>query len=806
MEYRMYDVEPEYLNKWQKSLDLLAQLFDVPAALIMRVHSKEIEVLLASNSEGNPYKSGEMAELDTGLYCEEVMRTHNQLLVPNALEDEVWKDNPDVPLNMIAYLGQPLILPNGEIFGTICVLDSKTRFFTETNQKLLLEFKVIIETDFALNRRYLKQVAESETRLRLYFDSAPYTMMLLDKDFKVEDINRHGRIIVQRSRQEVKGHLGGPVLSCIHSYTSQGCGKSPHCYECSIRNSFEKTIQSGESIVDEEGSLIVYDQNLNQAIFYFLISSTQVVTNNDSHVLVTLHDISKRKQIEQALRESENRFSQMFEHMGSGVAIYEPVDDGKDFVFRGLNLAAEKITNTLRDEVIGRRLLDIFPYMDKSVLLTSLQRVYQSGQDEHIPPFYYEDSIRKGWRENRIFKLPSGEIVSIFDDVTERMQTERRLQQAQKVEAVGTLSGGIAHDFNNILSALLGYAEMAREDSPSGSSTAQYLEQVIKSGNRAKDLVKQILSFARQQDSECISFVPASLVKETMEMLRPTIPSTIEIIENVDPQTRSVFADPNQFIQILMNLCTNAYQALEETGGKITVSLKETSLKEEELLHEPDIEAGSFVKLSVSDTGIGMSAETMDKIFDPFFTTKEVGKGTGMGLSIVHGIVNNYGGLTTLESEVGEGTTFHVFLPVERNTTSTEIKVLYETQSPVGKERILFVDDEETLATMGKHMLERLGYIVTVSTSSYEALETFQNQPDQFDLIITDQTMPEMTGANMAEKMLLIRSDIPIILCTGYSSIMPKEKAISMGIREYMSKPVSKNDLALSIRKVLDAS
>jgi len=678
----MYDVDQEYLNKWQKSLDLLAQLFDVPAALIMRVHSKEIEVLLASNSAGNPYKSGKMAELDTGLYCEEVMQSHNQLLVPNALEDEVWKDNPDIPLNMIAYLGLPLFLPNGEIFGTICVLDNKIRSFTETNQKLLFEFKGIIEADFALNKSYLKQIAESETRHRLYFDSAPYTMMLLDKDFKVEDINRHGRIIAQRSRQEIKGQFGGPILSCIHSYTSQGCGKSPHCYECSIRTSFEKTLQSGESIVDEEGSLIVYGQNLNQTIFYFLISSTKVVIKKDSHVLITLQDISRSKQIERELRESENRFSQMFEHMGSGVAIYEPVDDGKDFIFRGLNLAAEKITNISRDEAIGRRLLDIFPSMDKSVLLTSLQRVCQSGQHEHIPPFYYEDNIRKGWRENRIYKLPSGEIVAIFDDVTERMQTERRLQQAQKMEAIGTLAGGISHDFNNILTALLGYAEMAREENPRESSTAQYLEQVIKSGNRAKELVKQILSFSRQQDSECISFAPADLVEETLEMLRPTIPSTIEIIEDVDPDTKSVFADPNQFIQILMNLCTNAYQALEETGGKITVSLKETSLKEEDLLHEPDVEAGSFVRLSVSDTGIGMSAETMDKIFDPFFTTKEVGKGTGMGLSIVHGIVKSYGGLTTLESEIDEGTTFHVFLPIDKNVTSTELEILSVNQSP----------------------------------------------------------------------------------------------------------------------------
>ena len=801
----MIDVDQEYLKKWQKLLDLLAQLLDVPAALIMRVHTEEIEVLLASNSVGNPYKSGGIFELGTGLYCEEVMRSHKQLLVSNALADEVWVDNPDILLHMIAYLGQPLFLPSGELFGTICVLDSKVRDFTETNQKLLSEFKGIVETDFALMRSYSNKVAENERQYRLYFDTAPYTMMLVDKDLKVKDINRHGRLIAQRNKQEITGEFGGPILHCIHSYTVQGCGKTPHCSQCFIRTSFEKIMQSGEPIVDEEGSITVYDTNLNQTTFYFLICLTKVVINDDPRVLITLQDISKRKRTEQALRESENRFSQMFEHMGSGVAIYESVDDGKDFVFRGLNLAAEKITNISRDDAIGHRLLDIFPHMDKSALLASLQRVQRTGENEHIPPFYYEDNVRKGWRENRIYKLPSGEIVAIFDNVTERMETEKRLQQAQKMEAIGTLAGGIAHDFNNILTALLGYAEMAMVDITPSSARFQYLEQVLKAGNRAKELVKQILSFARKQDSECISFVPASLVKETLEMLRPTIPSTIEIIEEIDPQTRAVFADPNQFIQILMNLCTNAYQALEETGGRITVSLKEESLKKEDLLYEPDVEAGVFAKLSVSDTGLGISAEKMDKIFDPFFTTKEVGKGTGMGLSIVHGIVKSYGGLTTLESTIDVGTTFHVFLPIDKDVSSRELEVLAVDQPRVGKERVLFVDDEESLARLVQLMLEKLGYIVTVSSSSSEALELFANRPDQFDIIITDQTMPGMTGANMAEKMLQIRSDIPIILCSGYSSIMPKEKALSMGIREYMAKPFSRNDLAESIRKILDS-
>ena len=386
----------------------------------------------------------------------------------------------------------------------------------------------------------------------------------------------------------------------------------------------------------------------------------------------------------------------------------------------------------------------------------------------------------------------------------EKTKLEDHLQQAQKMESIGTLAGGIAHDFNNMLGAILGYTEMARNDSPSGSTVVKDLDKVLEAGNRAKGLVKQILAFSYQGATEHIPIQPSSILKEAVEMLRPSLPTTIEINQNIDSKTGLILADPTQINQIVMNLCTNAFHAMEVTGGILDISLKETCLSTEDLVHEPDTESGNFIQLSVCDSGPGMTPEIKGKIFDPYFTTKETGKGTGMGLSIIHGIVKSYGGFISLYSELGEGTTFHVFLPVMEKDTFPQIETVKQLVG--GKERVLFIDDEDILAEMGKYMLERLGYQVTIRNSSLDALETFQNQPDQFDIVITDQTMPGMTGADLARRMMQIRPDIPIILCTGYSAIVSEEKAKGIGIKEFAMKPLAQKDISKLIRKVLDTA
>lgn len=384
----------------------------------------------------------------------------------------------------------------------------------------------------------------------------------------------------------------------------------------------------------------------------------------------------------------------------------------------------------------------------------------------------------------------------------EKIKLEKQLRQAQKMEAIGTLAGGIAHDFNNILSIINGYTELAKEEVPEGSSVREKLDRVLYGGNRAKDLVQQILAFSRQKQAERFPVELTPIVKESIKMLRPTLPTNIEINKYIQQDCGLVLADPTGINQIIMNLCTNAYHAMEDTGGKLDISLKEKILSAEDLVSEPNIKPGTFIHLSVADSGLGIPPEIRDKIFDPYFTTKKTGKGTGLGLSIVLGIVKSYGGFISLYSELGQGTVFHVFLPILKEEKVSTIRDDEDIQG--GHERVLFIDDEVVLAEMGRDMLESLGYEVTIRNNSLEALETFRNQPAQFDLVITDQTMPGMTGAELSARLLNIRPDIPIILCSGYSSVISEEKAISMGIRKFACKPLTKKDLARLTRMVLD--
>ncbi|MDK9708098.1 MAG: transporter substrate-binding domain-containing protein [Desulforhopalus sp.] len=387
----------------------------------------------------------------------------------------------------------------------------------------------------------------------------------------------------------------------------------------------------------------------------------------------------------------------------------------------------------------------------------------------------------------------------------ERKMLERKLIQSQKMEAIGTLAGGIAHDFNNLLAAILGYAELAKELQDPQSETAVFLEEILRASVRARDLVKQILAFSRQAESTKITLQPSLLIKEAVKILRPSLPATIELRQNIEKSDITILADPTQLNQIVINLCTNAFHAMEEKGGVMEISLKSVVLTALDLIREPQIQPGTFVRLSVVDSGTGIAPELRDKIFDPYFTTKETGRGTGMGLAIVHGIVKESGGFISCYSESGQGTAMHVFLPEAADAMPTETGgKVDEASFPGGHERILFIDDEPMIAEMSKVLLESLGYQVMTLTDSTAALAVFRESPEKFDLVITDQTMPVLTGGELAEELLRIRPDVPIILCSGYSSTMTKEKAALMGIKEFALKPLVKQEIAALIRRVLD--
>ena len=396
----------------------------------------------------------------------------------------------------------------------------------------------------------------------------------------------------------------------------------------------------------------------------------------------------------------------------------------------------------------------------------------------------------------------SRDISQRIKDESEKKKLQSQLQQAQKMEAIGTLAGGIAHDFNNILTPIIGYTEISMDDSDSESMIHENLKEILSAGLRAKDLVKQILAFSRQTDHEMKPVQVKIIVKEAVKLLRASLPSTIEIQQNVQSDS-VVLADATQIHQVMMNLCTNAGHAMDEAGGTLEVCLEDVKLDSEPWVRKLEVIPGDYLCLTVSDTGVGMSAEVRNRIFDPFFTTKDRDQGTGMGLSVVHGIVKSHKGAITVYSEPGRGSTFKIFLPVVEKEARESNQD--EDEVPTGTEHVLLIDDEKTIIQMGRKMLERLGYQVTTRSSSVEALELFKVKPFEFDLVITDMTMPNMTGEKLARQLLEIRSDIPIIICTGFSQQLTEEKAKSIGIKEFVLKPIVVKDLARSVRKALDA-
>ena len=400
-----------------------------------------------------------------------------------------------------------------------------------------------------------------------------------------------------------------------------------------------------------------------------------------------------------------------------------------------------------------------------------------------------------------------GNYAALIRDVTNEVQLERQLRQAQRMEAIATLAGGIAHDFNNTLASIITCTEMARDDVPEDSPTRELLDVVLKSGYRGKNLVKQILTFSCQGEQERKPVQVEMIVHECLRLVRASFPASIEIHCNMAESLGMVLADPTQIHQVVMNLCTNAGHAMREKGGVLEISLANTDLGNADIAGFPDLPPGRYLKLAVRDTGHGMDAKTMERIFDPFFTTKRQTEGTGLGLSVIHGIVRNYGGAITVKSEPEKGATFTVYFP---RIESVEPRVQDEKSAPVrrGQERILLVDDESDVAFAGGKMLERLGYEVVVKMDGRDALDLFRAGPDRFDLIITDQAMPGMSGTELAKELTSIRADIPVILCTGFGhdpngAFSPENREVA-GIRELAMKPLDRAEMADMIRRVLE--
>lgn len=539
--------------------------------------------------------------------------------------------------------------------------------------------------------------------------------------------------------------------------------------------------------------------------FVGLASGDLIQYKGEPCVVAAFNDITDLKQAEQSLHESERRFREILEN-ADFIAVM--LDTQGNITF--CNDFLLELTSWKREEVLGRSWFDHFVPVEAR---QEVESVFSRTIMTSTFPTHYENDIqtRQGKRHsiywnNTILRDDQGRVIgttSIGEDVTERKRLESQLRQAQKMEAIGTMAGGIAHDFNNILGAIMGYAEMALYDAPPGALLHSNLKEVLAAADRAKELVKQILTFSRQSEQQRRPSQILLLVEEALKLIRASLPATITIQGNLTTALRSmVLADPTQIHQVLMNLCANAAHAMREAGGVLDVGLEDVDLDPITAASCAELKPGPYVRLTVSDTGQGIDRGIMERIFEPFFTTRGPREGTGMGLAVVHGIVKSHGGAITVYSEPGQGSTFHIYLPRLEGSAAGQVEEPVTISA--GQGRILLVDDEETLVDIGQQMLEHLGYEVVGRTSSIEALAVFRAHPEHFDLVITDFSMPQMTGVDLVREMVSIRPDIPVILCSGFSEMISDEQAKTLGIRAFVMKPLSIQDLAEVARKVLE--
>jgi signal transduction histidine kinase len=458
-------------------------------------------------------------------------------------------------------------------------------------------------------------------------------------------------------------------------------------------------------------------------------------------------------------------------------------------------------------ELIGKICYREFQGLDSPCCFCSNKQILEEKPKIHRWEFYNAMMDKTFSIMDRIISWPDGRDVrfEVAIDITEKKQIESRLRQAQKMEAIGTLAGGIAHDFNNILSGIFGYLQLAKLHIQEPELAGKDLEKGLEGAKRAALLVKQILTFSRHKGDDRRPLVVFPLVQETLKLLRSVIPANIEIKNNVVSKAM-ILADSTQIHQLALNLCTNAYQAMGDERGVLTISLNEVVLGKDQLGQENNLLPGKYLKFEVSDTGPGIEKAIQNKIFDPYFTTKKMGKGTGLGLAMVAGIVKKHNGFITVHSQPGEGASFKVFLPIIASKLSIEKpKTEENVTSYPGKEAVMLVDDETDILISQEKFLTSLGYKVSSFENGQSALQAFLNHPHSFDLIITDMTMPRISGDKLSREILKIKPDIPIILCTGYHETFTREVALELGIRKYVPKPIEVALLSKMIRDILDA-
>lgn len=516
-----------------------------------------------------------------------------------------------------------------------------------------------------------------------------------------------------------------------------------------------------------------------------------------------LTDITDRKTAEKELTETQQRFLAILDGIES--TIYVADMETHEILFMN-----DYMKDLFNGDLTGKRCWQAFrhqkapcPHCTNRFLIndTGKPTGIHLWEDKHPVTgrwnIYHDRAIR--WVDGRLARLQvASDVTKLKEMELQQRDYENKIRQAQKMEALGALASGIAHDFNNILFPILGYAELLNEQFKEDDIDARGLNEILTSAQRARDLVDQILTFSRQTDHKVVPLKPDIMIKEVIKLMRATLPATIRINKYVTPECKMIMADPTQVHQVAMNLATNAFHAMETSGGTLTVRLENVKGCD----HDLD-KAKNYIRLLVEDTGTGIDPATQEKVLEPYFTTKPKGKGTGLGLSVVHGIVKKYKGDLRIQSSLGEGTRVEVFIPAIDEVRLAEGPPK-GNELRGGSERILLVDDEPQVLTLEKEVLKRQGYKVDTQDSSKKALDMIKTAPDRFDLVITDMTMPEMTGDLLTQHIRQITPDMPIIICTGFSERITPERAKELAVKRVLTKPVSKSDLIKTVRDVLD--